>query len=199
MDELIALVSDAGILPSSKRYSSFMPSLEDQGQLWWTQIWSKSQGWWSEWENGRPGVDQTFPGQRDGWQQVDHQSLHFLGETMVRSVLWGECSVLAHGSLCVNLERAFQPTYNVTFFVCFIFVFVSLFGWITCTGSVALSCSELNSSCCSDMERVLWQCGMGWGKNSKTGIARYAYCECISVLEHHHNKSSLRSKKNVLT
>ena len=34
MDELIALVSDAGILPSSKRYSSFMPSLEDQGQFW---------------------------------------------------------------------------------------------------------------------------------------------------------------------
>ena len=27
----------------------------------------------------------------------------------------------------------------------------------------------------SDMERVLWQCGMGWGKNSKTGIARYVH------------------------
>ena len=33
-DELTALVSDVGIEASNKRYSSFMPSLEDQGQFW---------------------------------------------------------------------------------------------------------------------------------------------------------------------
>ena len=65
----MTLVSEVEIAPD-KRYSSFVPSLEDEGQscsvLEPERVISKWQVWCWVWESGPPGADQTFPGQRDG-------------------------------------------------------------------------------------------------------------------------------------
>ena len=74
------------------------------------------------------------------------------------------CSVevLEHGSL-YTFARSFSAyihchIFNFNRIVCLIFVVA----W------VALSCPELHWSCCSDLEQMLWPCGVGWMKIEKS-------------------------------